>query len=511
MTASGVGHRAGTTPAADDDASAAPQGEEPGQPGRRGHGGGHRAEVPRSRRIAQRLLVGLVVLLLLVGAGTAAVLTAPGLARRLGLPVSAAVDPPAPVAFVPRLAALGADAPAPSAAGIAGVLDGRVAGLGDLTGVVLDPARPQSPLWQRSPAEPQVPASSTKLLTTAAALLSLDPTTRFTTTVVAGPTPDSVVLVGGGDPTLSSLPDGRESLYAGAAHLDDLVAQVRAARGGAAPRTVYVDDSRYTGALLAPGWDPADIAGGNLAPMVPVMLDGGRLDPTALDGTRTATPTEDVGRALGQRLGSSTVRVEQGPGAPGARVLGSVASPPLTDLVHTALTNSDNVLAEAIGREVARQAGAPASFDGATSSTTKILSAHGIDVSGVKLSDTSGLSTNDRIPASVLAAVLTPAAAPLGADPRSSALRPILDGLPVAAGTGTLADRYTAGTPNGDARGYVRAKTGTLTGTNALAGVVPDVDGRLLVFAFMSNGPDPVGARPRLDALAAALRGCGCR
>jgi D-alanyl-D-alanine carboxypeptidase/D-alanyl-D-alanine-endopeptidase (penicillin-binding protein 4) len=57
----------------------------------------------------------------------------------------------------------------------------------------------------------------------------------------------------------------------------------------------------------------------------------------------------------------------------------------------------------------------------------------------------------------------------------------------------------------------VRAKTGTLTGTNALAGVVPDVDGRLLVFAFMSNGPDPVGARPRLDALAAALRGCGCR
>jgi len=69
----------------------------------------------------------------------------------------------------------------------------------------------------------------------------------------------------------------------------------------------------------------------------------------------------------------------------------------------------------------------------------------------------------------------------------------------------------TAGTPNGDARGYVRAKTGTLTGTNALAGVVPDVDGRLLVFAFMSNGPDPVGARPRLDALAAALRGCGCR
>ncbi len=505
MTASGVGHRAGVTPTGDDGAT--PGGEEP--PKRRG--GGHRAEVPRSRRIAQRLLVGLVVLLLLVGAGTAAVLTAPGLARRLGLPVSASVDPPAPVSFVPQLTALAGGAPAPTAAGVAKALDGGVAGLGDLTGVVVDPATPQTPLWERNPAEPQVPASSTKLLTTAAALLTLDPETRFTTTVVAGPTPDSVVLVGGGDPTLSSLPDGRESVYPGAAHLDDLVAQVRAARGSAPLSTVYVDDSRYSGGLLAPGWDPADIAGGNLTPMVPAMLDGGRLDPTALDGARTPTPTEDTGRALGQRLGATSVQVEQGQGPPGARVLGSVQSPPLTELVHTALTNSDNILAEAIGREVARQAGAPASFEGTTASVTKILTAHGIDVSGVKLSDASGLSTNDRIPASVLAAVLTPAAAPLGADPRTPALRPVLDGLPVAAGTGTLVDRFTADTPNGDARGYVRAKTGTLTGTNALAGVVPDVDGRLLVFAFMSNGPDPVGARPRLDALAASLRGCGCR
>lgn len=506
MTASGVGHRTGSTPAGDGGTPGASPDDEP--PTRRG--GGHRAEVPRARRIAQRLLVGLVVLLLVVGAGTAAVLTAPGLARRLGLPVSASVDPPAPVAFVPQLGPLPAGAPTPTAAGVAGVLDGRVAGLGDLTGVVVDPAHPQPPLWQRNPSEPQVPASSTKLLTTSAALLSLDPATRFTTAVVAGPTPDSVVLVGGGDPTLSSLPDGRDSVYPGAAHLDDLVAQVRAARGTAPLSTVYVDDSRYAGAVLAPGWDPADIAGGDLAPMVPAMLDGGRLDPTALDGARTATPTEDVGRALGQRLGA-TVTVRQGPAPANARVLGSVASPPLTELVHTALTNSDNVLAEAIGREVARQAGAPASFEGATASVTKILTAHGVDVSGVTLSDTSGLSTNDRIPASVLAAVLTPAAAPLGADPRTPALRPVLDGLPIAAGTGTLADRFTPDTPNGDARGYVRAKTGTLTGTNALAGVVPDDDGRLLVFAFMSNGPDPVGARPRLDALAAALRGCGCR
>ncbi|WP_018333174.1 D-alanyl-D-alanine carboxypeptidase/D-alanyl-D-alanine endopeptidase [Actinomycetospora chiangmaiensis] len=452
----------------------------------------------------------LVVLALIGGLGTAAVLTAPNLARTLGLPVSAAVDPPAAVVFRPQLAALPAAAPTPTPDGVAAALDGRTAGLGDLTGVVLDPASPQTPLWSRNPGEPQVPASSTKLLTMSAALLSLDPETRLATTVTAGPTPDSVVLVGGGDVSLSSLPDGRESVYPGAAHLDDLVAQVRAARGGQPLRTVYVDTSRYTGPALAPGWDPVDIAGGNLAPMVPTMLDGARLDPTALDGARSATPAQDVGTELGRRLGA-TVTVRDGTAPGGAPVLGRVESPPLTELVHTAMTNSDNLLAEALGREVAIREGAPASFDGAASSVRKVLDEHGIATGGVTTADASGLSTENRIPASVLAAVLTPAAAPTTADPRTATLRPLLDGLPVAAGTGTLVDRFDSGSTNAAGRGWVRAKTGTLTGTNALAGVVADTDGRLLVFAFMSNGPDPVGARPRLDALATALRGCGCR
>jgi D-alanyl-D-alanine carboxypeptidase/D-alanyl-D-alanine-endopeptidase (penicillin-binding protein 4) len=57
----------------------------------------------------------------------------------------------------------------------------------------------------------------------------------------------------------------------------------------------------------------------------------------------------------------------------------------------------------------------------------------------------------------------------------------------------------------------VRAKTGTLTGVSALAGQVTDSDGRLLTFALMANGTSQSQSRPQLDALAAALRGCGCR
>jgi D-alanyl-D-alanine carboxypeptidase/D-alanyl-D-alanine-endopeptidase (penicillin-binding protein 4) len=122
--------------------------------------------------------------------------------------------------------------------------------------------------------------------------------------------------------------------------------------------------------------------------------------------------------------------------------------------------------------------------------------------------DGSGLSVQDAVPATLLADLLSAAAAPDESQQRTAALRPMLVGLPVAGSSGTLADRYDGSAAGG--RGWVRAKTGTLTGVNSLAGTVLDAEGRVLVFALLSNGPDPVSVRPRLDALAAQLRSCGC-
>ena len=59
----------------------------------------------------------------------------------------------------------------------------------------------------------------------------------------------------------------------------------------------------------------------------------------------------------------------------------------------------------------------------------------------------------------------------------------------------------------------MRAKTGTLTGTSALAGLVTDARGHPLVFAFVSNHIPLVGtldARAALDDLAARLATCRC-
>ena len=66
---------------------------------------------------------------------------------------------------------------------------------------------------------------------------------------------------------------------------------------------MQVDVSAYSGPTMAPGWDPLDIEGGDIAPMEPVMLDGGRTQPVSVESRRSVTPALDAGRALAVALG----------------------------------------------------------------------------------------------------------------------------------------------------------------------------------------------------------------
>ncbi len=125
-------------------------------------------------------------------------------------------------------------------------------------------------------------------------------------------------------------------------------------------------------------------------------------------------------------------------------------------------------------------------------------------MTGTHLMDSSGLSVDDRLTAETLDGVITAAAG--DAHPQ---LRPLLDLLPIAGGSGTLSNRYLDTDAGRAAAGWLRAKTGSLTGTNTLAGIVTDDSGRVLTFALMSNHAGPTG-RVALDAVAEVLRSCGC-
>jgi D-alanyl-D-alanine carboxypeptidase/D-alanyl-D-alanine-endopeptidase (penicillin-binding protein 4) len=468
-------------------------------------------EPEQQKRRRRPVLITLIALVAVVGIAAGVVFGVPGLSDKLGFTGedAVAIDPPAaPVTFTPGLRGPDPGAPAPTPQGVEAALAGPLSdgALGTVSGVVLDPASGQT-LYEQDGGAAKVPASTGKLLTAAAALLSLDHTHQLVTKVVEGEQPGEVVIVGGGDPTLSSLKPGLVSMYPGAAHLTDLVDQVKAS--GVQVQTVYIDQSLYAGDQLESSWLPADVANGYITPMVPAMLDGGRADATVNYSPRTTNPGGVLVDEFAARIGATAPESAEKKAPANAKVLGEVRSAPMAQLVDNMLDHSDNVLAEAVAREVAIKAGEEPSFDGASKATLDVLRQNNLTVDGVILRDASGMSDKDEVSAKLLADILALAAAPDGKDPRTAKLRPLLGGLPVAGGSGTLVDRYDdAGSTQG--RGWLRAKTGSLTGVNTLAGVVLDKDNRMLVFAFLTSETTATTARPALDKVTAALRDCGC-
>ncbi|RBO87341.1 D-alanyl-D-alanine carboxypeptidase/D-alanyl-D-alanine-endopeptidase [Nocardia puris] len=429
-------------------------------------------------------------------------------------------DPPAPVRPFPQVSPAPAAAPAPSPAGVVAALGPALDSpdLGAFAGVITD-AESGTTLWSKDSDKVMIPSSTLKLLTTAAALIALPDDQRVATTVVEGSAPGELVLVGGGDPTLTAQPDGK-GYYPDAACLSDLVDQIRAS--GRAVDTIVVDLSAYTGPSMARGWEDIDIPGGSIAPIDAVMIDGGRLDPLVEYSPRTPTPGLDAGRRLAADLGLDPARVRAGTAAPGAAQVAKVESAPLHTRLHAMLVHSDNVLAETVGREIALATGHAPSFSGAVAAVTATLERAGFAMDGTVMHDTSGLSVDDRLSARLLNEILATAArpapdartVPAGTDARPAAddlaatLAPMLDNLPVAGATGSLTSRYV--TQNRVGAGWVRAKTGTLSVSSTLAGYVLDRDGRVLTFALMSNDRPPEVSRPALDAIAGTLRNCGC-
>lgn len=414
---------------------------------------------------------------------------------------------PAPVATaVPVPGALPLDPAAVRAAlapGLAEKALGRrvVAAVGDLAGAGTDYAFGAGAF---------MPASTTKVLTVAAALEVLGPQTRFSTRAVQGSTPREVVLVGGGDPYLAGTPlTAQEALetYPTRADVVTLARRTAAALPGRGRVAVRYDDSLFTGPADNPRWRADYVPDDIVSPITALWVDSGR-SPTG--SGRVEDPSYAAAATFAAALERAGVRVAGAP-RPGrapvpATELAAVESAPLADIAEHVLEVSDNEGAEVLAHHVGLAVHGDGSFAGGARGVLDTLHAMGVRTGGDVLHDGSGLSRFNRVSATTLLAVLRRAAAPEAAD-----LRPLLTGLPVAGFTGSLTYRFDRGAPRG--RGVVRAKTGTLSGVHALSGLVTDRAGTPLVFVLAADRvrqERSAEAQQVLDELAAALAACRC-
>ncbi|WP_307872753.1 D-alanyl-D-alanine carboxypeptidase/D-alanyl-D-alanine endopeptidase [Paractinoplanes ovalisporus] len=371
-------------------------------------------------------------------------------------------------------------------------------------------------LYARNADTMTTPASTTKLLTAAAVLSSRGPSYRLSTRVVAGSRPGEVVLIGGGDPTLATTAN---KLFPGAARLDTLAAQVKKALGTTKPTRVLYDISLFSGPETARGWDGSDISFGQVSRIQALMVNAGRVKPIHNEfggDPRSSNPADAAAKAFAKMLGVPSSAVKKGkapvaasaaagevaPGAP----LGVVQSPPMVQLTDWMLEQSDNTAAEALGRQVAIAGGKPGTFDDTTEAIIGRIRDLGLPADEANLYDASGLSRNNGISPTLLTQLLAFAAS--GEQP---ALSSMFGGLPVAGWSGTMLKRFVKPQANQVGQGVVRAKTGTLSGVNTMAGMLTTADGRLLVFAIMASGSgNAVTGRAALDRVAARLVQCDC-
>jgi serine-type D-Ala-D-Ala carboxypeptidase/endopeptidase (penicillin-binding protein 4) len=317
------------------------------------------------------------------------------------------------------------------------------------------------------------PASTLKLIVADAALNLLGPSYRFHTVLAATHAPQDgqldgdLWLVGSGDPSLRS---------------GDLRGGVRSlARGGLRriDGSVAIDAGEMKGPEINPHWDPSDADQDFQAPVSAVSLDGDTIETQP----NVWVPVHDmpvvVGDALERMLAHAGISTADRPVVSNAPldtiVLWDHRSPPLRALIAHMLYFSDNHYAEQLMRTLGVDAGEAGNDANGIALERDFLSSRGIPTDGMRLVDGSGLAESDRVAAITLARILSDAEL-------RDAGQPLYMLLPGGGRDGTLTDYdFTA------ASGRVRAKTGTLSDANSLAGYVTTKNHGRIVFAFLIN------------------------
>lgn len=396
------------------------------------------------------------------------------------------------------------------------------AGLGGKVGFALVDLSSGEMLEALGAETPMPPASTAKVLTAIYALAHLGAEYRFATQMIAtGPVSNGrvrgdLVLVGGGDPTLTT--DGLADL---AGQIADLgITGVDGALlvwAGALPFIEAVDPTQpewlaynpavsglnlnfnrvhFAWKMAKSGYEVAlEARDRRFSPPVrsarmrvvereqPVYAHDtdaqaeewsvaraalGRAGSRWLPVRRPDLYAGDVLRTLAQARGIDLPRPRVTALRPQGKVVAEVRSEPLRDILRGMLKYSTNITAEAVGMAASLRLGATSHLESARRMTAWVRDAAGLSVA--RFADHSGLSGVSRISAGEMVRVLTRLGP--GVD-LPDLLKPVKSDDETSAGQMVaLAD--------------IRAKTGTLNFVSALAGYI-DADGRDMAFAIFSG------------------------
>ena len=359
-------------------------------------------------------------------------------------------------------------------------------------------------LYSQRPDLPLVPASNLKLLTAAAVLARIPGSERLHTELRAlRPSVNGVIggdlwLVGAGDPLLATADFAAQAGYQHQPRprtpLEDLAANVAAAGVREIQGRVLGDESRYDTQRVVPTWSHSYLADGEIGPMSALTVNDNEAQWTPREVPAPAPPANAtaVFMRLLQARGVQVHGTGEGVAPPAATtVVTTVDSAPIADVVGVMLTQSDNLAAELLTKELGRRFGGAGTTSAGLGVIRAALDQLHMPTGGVAMADGSGLDRSDRATCQVL----------LRAVERDGEGRAIAR-LPAAGASGTLLHRYV-GTP---LKGRLWAKTGTLNGAAAFTGWLATAQSRQLAFSFLVNGIASEAEGHALeDRIAAAL------
>ena len=357
----------------------------------------------------------------------------------------------------------------------------------------------------------RVPASTFKVLTLFALNHYANLQARLRTRVTRDAT--GLYLMAGGDTLLGAGASNPKQIVgrAGLTTLAELT--VKALNEGEKPTAalpVYLDGTFFTGPGVNSGWDDADVASGQITPIHPIALESHTVpgkstvsNPVRPDDAAVAAQQAfvDALNTADKESGMSFTLAERRTAPAEAVEIAAVESATLLEQAQHMMLESDNALAEVLGRCTAIAAGKEGSGEAAQQTVHQALVDAGVSIENLVQADVCGMSLTDRVTARTLVQVV----ALMNADEHAEQL---MQTFPVAGVSGTLTDRFGAANAV-HARTFVQAKTGTLYTVSSLCGVATRPDGTRLIFAIILNdlgGSDALpAAKERVDAAAAAI------